>query len=153
MTVETGISEPVTIGTQTDSSKLLQFNRRLNSDNQSTFDEDQNRMMPIGEPKETNSSKVTRNQSRTTIRKSSTATTHEKDEKNKYYRDTLGLGHKGARNTNIGIQCDIKIAAGHYRQLQRQCIDMRLEKEKMIVRERELEDRINRLIEEKEKVN
>ena len=30
---------------------------------------------------------------------------------------------------------------------------MRLEKEKMIVRERELEDRINRLLEEKEKLN
>ena len=112
--------------------------------------------MPVGESKETNnSSKATRVQSRSSLRKSSTQTfIHEQDDgKNKYARDTLGLGYKGARNTNIGIQCDIKIAASHYRQLQRQCIDMRLEKEKMIVRERELEDRIKRLIEEKEKVN
>ena len=111
--------------------------------------------MPIGEPKETNSNKATRIQSRSSLRKSSTHTVHEKEDggQQKYYRDTLGLGNKGARNTNIGVQCDIKIAAGHYRQLQRQCIDMRLEKEKMIARERELEDRINRLIEEKEKLN
>ena len=64
-------------------------------------------MPPIGEhkeSKETNSSKVTRNQSRSSLRKNSTQTVHEHDDgKLKYARDTLGLGVKGARNTNIGV--------------------------------------------------
>ena len=61
--------------------------------------------MPIGEPKETNSNKATRIQSRSSLRKSSTHTVHEKEDggQQKYYRDTLGLGNKGARNTNIGV--------------------------------------------------
>ena len=33
----------------------------------------------------------------------------------KYSRDTAGLGKKGMRNVNVYTQCDIKIAASHYR--------------------------------------
>lgn len=39
----------------------------------------------------------------------------EKGEWLKYSRDTAGLGKKGMRNVNVYTQCDIKIAASHYR--------------------------------------
>ena len=47
-----------------------------------------------------------------------------------YARDTEGLGAKGLKNVNVATQCDIKIAAAHYRQLQKYCIDLRIENEK-----------------------
>ena len=66
-----------------------------------------------------------------------------------YARDTEGLGNKGIKNVNIAVQCDIKVAASHYRQLQRHAIDLRLENESLKKLELQMAERINRLINEK----
>ena len=49
----------------------------------------------------------------------------------KYSRDTYGLGKKSINNVNVYTQCDIKIAASHYRVVQKQVIEFRLENEKL----------------------
>ena len=64
-------------------------------------------------------------------------------------RDTEGLGRKGAKNCNVSVQCDIKIANIHYRQLQKHCIELRLENIKRVKRCEELEERIQKLLDEK----
>lgn len=70
----------------------------------------------------------------------------------KYSRETIGLGKKGANMVNVYTQCDIKIAAAHYRAIQRQCIDYRLENDKLKQNEEMMQKRIERLIKEKEEV-
>ena len=55
-----------------------------------------------------------------------------------YARDTEGLGGKGNRMVNVSVQCDIKIAAAHYRQLQKHCIDLRIENERHMKQSHEL---------------
>jgi len=65
------------------------------------------------------------------ISSSMDANTLEKGDWLKYSRDTAGLGKKGNRHVNVYTQCDIKIAASHYRAVQKQCIELRLENEKL----------------------
>ena len=49
----------------------------------------------------------------------------------KYSRDTHNLGKKGMRACSVYTQCDIKIAASHYREIKKQNIELRLENEKL----------------------
>ena len=43
-----------------------------------------------------------------------------------FARDTEHLGNTGVRHTNIAVQCNIKMTAQDLRNLQKQCIDLRI---------------------------
>ena len=69
-----------------------------------------------------------------------------------FARDTQGLGNKGIRFVNIGVQCDLKTVASYYKQLEKQNFMFKNDKERMTKDLEVAEKRIERLIGEKNDV-
>ena len=146
MALDTGTTEPKTQGTQTGKSLIsLKFIKSLNFTEMGTDARNDEDESGINLATKILSKKAS-------IANSVTTSQLEKGDWLKYSRETIGLGKKGANMVNVYTQCDIKIAAAHYRAIQRQCIDYRLENDKLKQNEEMMQKRIERLIKEKEEV-